>query len=64
MSVLAIQSAALAQDFTGLEEIVVTAQKTAETLQDAALPINAATGEQLANAGVQRIHSTCYCVQY
>jgi len=52
MSVLAIQSAALAQDFTGLEEIVVTAQKTAETLQDAALPINAATGEQLANAGV------------
>jgi iron complex outermembrane receptor protein len=35
-----------------LEELVVTAQKRAESLQDAALPINAATGEQLDRAGI------------
>ncbi|WP_321396802.1 TonB-dependent receptor [Emcibacter sp.] len=35
-----------------LEEIVVTAQRTAESLQDAAIPINAATGAELARVGV------------
>jgi iron complex outermembrane receptor protein len=35
-----------------LEEIVVTAQRRAETLQDAALPVNAATGDQLLAAGI------------
>ncbi|WP_417318717.1 TonB-dependent receptor [Emcibacter sp.] len=35
-----------------LEEIVVTAQRTSESLQDAAIPINAATGEALERVGV------------
>lgn len=46
---------ALAQDEPGrrgLDTIVVTAQKTEETLQDAAIPINAATGEELRQVGV------------
>jgi iron complex outermembrane receptor protein len=36
----------------GIGTITVTAQRREETLQDAAIPINAATGDQLANAGV------------
>lgn len=36
----------------GLNTIVVTAQRREETLQDAAIPINAATGEELTLAGV------------
>ncbi len=36
----------------GLDVITVTAQRREETLQDAAIPINAATGEQLELAGV------------
>ena len=36
----------------GLGIIVVTAQRKAESLQDAAIPINAATGEDLLRAGV------------
>ena len=37
----------------GLNEIIVTAQRKPESLQDAAIPINAATGEDLARAGVE-----------
>ena len=36
----------------GLNVITVTAQRREETLQDAAIPINAATGDQLELAGV------------
>ena len=36
----------------GLNVITVTAQRREETLQDAAIPINAASGEELARAGV------------
>lgn len=36
----------------GLGTITVTAQRREETLQDAAIPINAATGAELAQAGV------------
>lgn len=36
----------------GLDVIVVTAQRKSESLQDAAIPINAATGEDLTRAGV------------
>ena len=36
----------------GLEEIIVTAQRVSETLQDAALPIDVASGERLAILGV------------
>ncbi len=51
---------ALAQDeqdddsalLQGLDVITVTAQRREETLQDAAIPINAATGDQLESAGV------------
>jgi iron complex outermembrane receptor protein len=35
-----------------LEEVVVTAQRKSETLQDAAIPVNAATGDQLIQKGV------------
>ncbi|MFK7843641.1 MAG: TonB-dependent receptor [Sphingorhabdus sp.] len=51
-------SPAMAQDSDGAEEaqgldiIVVTAQRKSESLQDAAIPINAATGEDLARVGV------------
>ena len=41
-----------AEQSGGLNTIVVTAQRREETLQDAAIPINAATGEQLINSGV------------
>mgnify|MGYP003624616359 FL=1 len=41
-----------AQRSGGLGVIVVTAQRKAESLQDAAIPINAATGDELALAGV------------
>ncbi|BBC71803.1 conserved hypothetical protein [Altererythrobacter sp. B11] len=37
---------------SGLSVITVTAQRREESLQDAAIPINAATGEELARAGV------------
>ncbi len=40
------------QQSGGLNTIVVTAQRQEETLQDAAIPINAATGDQLIAAGV------------
>ncbi len=36
----------------GLEEIIVTAQRVSESLQDAALPVNTASGERLALMGV------------
>jgi len=41
-----------AEQSGGLGVIVVTAQRKEETLQDAAIPINAATGEELVQAGV------------
>ena len=41
-----------AQQSGGLDVIVVTAQRKAESLQDAAIPINAATGADLTRAGV------------
>ncbi len=57
-----VASAASAQDAskpaagsdqsTGLAEIVVTAQRTKETLQRAAIPVDVVQGEQLAAAGV------------
>lgn len=41
-----------AEESRGLDIIVVTAQRKSESLQDAAIPINAATGEDLARVGV------------
>ncbi len=67
---LALAPAALAQDTSGqgadgrgeqaqqradVNSIVVTAQRREESLQDAAIPIVAATGEQLAQAGVRDV---------
>lgn len=40
-----------------LEEIVVTAQRKAESLQDAAIPINAASGSELNRVGVMNAES-------
>ena len=36
----------------GIQEITITAQRRAETLQDAAIPVDAATGEELTRQGV------------
>ncbi|AKH41381.1 iron complex outermembrane receptor protein [Altererythrobacter atlanticus] len=41
-----------ARERTGLNVITVTAQRREETLQDAAIPINAASGAELARSGV------------
>lgn len=46
------QSAGEVEQSGGLDVIVVTAQRKAESLQDAAIPINAATGADLTRAGV------------
>ncbi len=42
---------------TGLEEIVVTAQRRAENLQKAAIPVSAVTGDLLITAGVADVTS-------
>jgi len=46
------QSADAAEDRVGLSVITVTAQRREESLQDAAIPINAVSGEDLSRAGV------------
>lgn len=53
-AVLSQQALAQSDQSTGgtIEEIVVTAQRKAETLQDTAIPINAATGESLERLGI------------
>ncbi len=43
---------AAVEERSGLEVITVTAQRREESLQDAAIPLNAASGEDLARAGV------------
>ncbi|HLS80479.1 MAG TPA: TonB-dependent receptor, partial [Steroidobacter sp.] len=43
---------AAAEERAGLAVITVTAQRREESLQDAAIPLNAASGEDLARAGV------------
>src|SRR5690606_15930801 len=40
------------EERASLNVITVTAQRREETLQDAAIPINAASGEELARAGI------------
>ncbi len=59
ISLATISPAAFAQDVPaeenesgGLEEIIVTAQRKPESLQDTAIPINVATAEDLTRAGV------------
>ncbi|MGC4252323.1 MAG: TonB-dependent receptor [Sphingobium sp.] len=47
--------APLPEERSGLEEIVVTAQKRAESLQDAPLSVTALSSEQLASRGVASI---------
>ena len=51
---LAAGQTALAQDVT-LEEVVVTAQKRAESLVDVPLSVEAVQGEKLAEAGIVRL---------
>ncbi|BFM14758.1 TonB-dependent receptor [Maricurvus nonylphenolicus] len=51
LSVAFIATPALAQDFV-LEEIVVTAQKRAESLQDVPISVSAMSGDKIAEAGI------------
>ncbi|HEU0225067.1 MAG TPA: TonB-dependent receptor [Steroidobacteraceae bacterium] len=48
-------AAASAQDSTHLGEIIVTAQKRAESLQDVPLAISAVAGAKIAEAGIMKI---------
>ncbi|WP_430420400.1 TonB-dependent receptor [Phenylobacterium sp.] len=47
--------AALAQDSVGVEEVVVTAQKRAENVQDVPISVTAFSGDTLEAAGIQDI---------
>ncbi len=51
LSAAALTSTAAAQDFV-LEEVVVTAQKRAQSLQDVPISVAAVSGEQISNAGI------------
>jgi iron complex outermembrane receptor protein len=60
MSIGAVTQAALAQDAgeqndTGLQEVVVTAQRTRQNLLDVPLSLQAATGEQLQDLNIRNI---------
>ncbi|HXV40683.1 MAG TPA: TonB-dependent receptor plug domain-containing protein, partial [Steroidobacteraceae bacterium] len=48
-------AAASAQDSTHLGEIIVTAQKRAESLQDVPLAVSAVSGARIAEAGIMKI---------
>jgi outer membrane receptor protein involved in Fe transport len=48
-------AAAAAQESTALVEIVVTAQKRTESLQDVPIAVSAVGGEKIAEAGIMRI---------
>ncbi len=47
--------ATFAQDNLTLEEVVVTAQKRAESLQDVPISVSAVGGEKLADAGIEKV---------
>lgn len=47
-------TAAVAEDFL-LEEIIVTAQKRAQSLQDVPVSVNAVTGKQMAESGITNL---------
>ncbi len=52
---LALASAAAQAQTVALEEIVVTAQKRAESLQDVPVAVSAVTGNKIAEAGIIRL---------
>ena len=51
----ALAASAAAQDATAVEEIVITARRTAESLQDAPLSVSAFSGETLERIGAQDV---------
>jgi outer membrane receptor protein involved in Fe transport len=51
-------AAAAAQDTTTLSEIVVTAQKRTESLQDVPIAVSAVSGTKIAEAGIKRSTAT------
>ncbi|MEX0896533.1 MAG: TonB-dependent receptor [Steroidobacteraceae bacterium] len=48
-------AAASAQDSTALDEIIVTAQKRTESLQDVPIAVSAVGGDKIADAGITKI---------
>jgi len=50
----ALSLSSLAADFT-LEEVIVTAQKRAQSLQDVPISVSAVGGEKLAEAGIENL---------
>ncbi len=54
VTAVAAQSS-LANDNLTLEEVVVTAQKRAESLQDVPISVSAVGGEKLADAGIEKV---------
>ena len=54
---LFVSQAVVAQDQGGLQEVVVTAQKREQNVQDVPIAISAFTGEQLQQKGLNDIHA-------
>jgi iron complex outermembrane receptor protein len=55
----ALAQAADAGGSVGVEEVVVTAQKRAENVQDVPISVTAFGGKTLEAAGVQDVRATC-----
>lgn len=55
LAISAMGSQAVAEDDFTLEEIVVTAQKRAQSLQDVPISVSAVGGEKLAEAGIENL---------
>jgi outer membrane receptor protein involved in Fe transport len=52
-SILAVPASVLAQDSGGLEEIVVTAQRREQNLQEVPISVSAFSGEQLDKSNIR-----------
>ncbi len=57
LAVMCYNSASMAQDEVRLEEIIVTAQKRAQKLQDVPISVSAVTGAKMEEAGLTNLES-------